>query len=114
MRVADYNIDSKSIYITESKSGKPRHVALSQKGIEFFEGAILGKQGIERLFTRVDGGTWQKSHQSRRMIMASTNAKITPHVGFHILRHTYTSQLAMKGVPLQVIATQLVRSIMHT
>ena len=28
-------------------------------------------------------------------------------VSFHILRHTYASRLAMKGVPMAVIAAQL-------
>lgn len=34
-------------------------------------------------------------------------AKITPTINFHILRHTYGSALAMRGVPLQVIAAVL-------
>jgi integrase len=114
MRVADYNTDSKSVFIAESKSGKPRHIALNDEGASFFANATLGKQGDDRLFTRADGGTWQKSHQSRRMVDASAHAKIKPHVGFHILRHTYASQLAMKGVPLQVIATQLGHSDTRT
>jgi integrase len=114
MRVADYNTDSKSVFIAESKSGKPRHIALNDEGASFFANATLGNQGDDRLFTRADGGTWQKSHQSRRMVDASAHAKIKPHVGFHILRHTYASQLAMKGVPLQVIATQLGHSDTRT
>ena len=34
-------------------------------------------------------------------------AKITPAVSFHELRHTYGSRLAMRGVPMGVIAAQL-------
>ena len=34
------------------------------------------------------------------------NAKVAP-IGFHILRHTYGSRLAMAGVPLAVIAEAL-------
>jgi integrase len=30
-----------------------------------------------------------------------------PAISFHVLRHTYASQLAMQRVPLQVIAEQL-------
>jgi site-specific recombinase XerD len=36
-----------------------------------------------------------------------TLAKIGPAIGFHILRHTYPSRLAIKGAPLPVIAARL-------
>ena len=38
---------------------------------------------------------------------ASSNAKIKPAVSFHVLRHTHGSTLAMRGVPMGVIAEQL-------
>ena len=38
---------------------------------------------------------------------ASEIAKLDPPATFHILRHTYASSLAMKGVPMGVIAAQL-------
>ena len=38
---------------------------------------------------------------------ACKRAGIEPAIGFHILRHTHGSMLAMKGVPLGVIAKQL-------
>ena len=34
-------------------------------------------------------------------------AKISPALGFHGLRHSYASRLAMRSVPMQVIAQQL-------
>ena len=40
-------------------------------------------------------------------MLACKNAKISPAVSFHILRHTHGSTLAMKGVPMGVIAKQL-------
>jgi integrase len=38
---------------------------------------------------------------------ASARAGISPAVTFHILRHTHGSHLAMRGVPMGVIAAQL-------
>ena len=38
---------------------------------------------------------------------ACRKAKITPEISFHVLRHTHGSALAMKGVPMGVIAEQL-------
>ena len=41
------------------------------------------------------------------MDAASARATVEPAATFHILRHTYASALAMKGVPMGVIAAQL-------
>ena len=38
---------------------------------------------------------------------ACAPAKIAPAASFHILRHTYASRLAKRGVPMAVIAAQL-------
>ena len=38
---------------------------------------------------------------------ACARAGIAPAVGFHVLRHTHGSLLAMRGVPMAVIARQL-------
>jgi integrase len=54
-----------------------------------------------------DGGKWGASHQIRPMVEASKRAKIAPAVSFHVLRHTHGSALAMRGVPMAVIAEQL-------
>jgi integrase len=50
---------------------------------------------------------WRHAHQARPIRDACEKAKIVPAIGFHVLRHTYASRLAMRGVPLQVIAQQL-------
>lgn len=49
----------------------------------------------------------KKNYQVRPLEAACSAAKITPAANFHTLRHTYASALAMKGVPLQVIAAVL-------
>jgi integrase len=41
------------------------------------------------------------------MLDACQRAKIKPAVSFHVLRHTHGSTLAMRGVPMGVIAEQL-------
>jgi len=43
----------------------------------------------------------------RLMRKACARAGIKPAVGFHILRHTHGSLLAMRAVPMAVIAHQL-------
>ena len=41
------------------------------------------------------------------MLDACSRAKIAPAISFHILRHTFGATLAMRGVPMAVIAEQL-------
>ena len=50
---------------------------------------------------------WGASHQQRPLAEAAHRAKLSPAPTFHILRHTHASQLAMRGVPMGVIAAQL-------
>jgi integrase len=59
------------------------------------------------LLLRGNGRPWTKSQQQRPLAAASKAARIDPPINFHGLRHTYASRLAMRAVPLTVIAAQL-------
>jgi integrase len=107
LHAADFNPDSGVITVRESKAGKPRHVVLTDEGQRLFATLTAGKLGNDPVVTRHDGGVWGKSHQLRPMREASLQAKIKPGISFHVLRHTYGSTLAMRGVPMGVIAEQL-------
>lgn len=107
LRVEDFRPEAQSVHIRDSKSGKPRHVPLTAEGVNFFTGETAGRPGDEILFRRAGGSGWGASHQARPMLAACKKAEITPAISFHILRHTYGSWLAMRGVPLQVIAEAL-------
>ncbi|MGH8612626.1 MAG: tyrosine-type recombinase/integrase [Gammaproteobacteria bacterium] len=107
MRAGDYNPDSGTVYVAESKGGKPRHVPLSDEGRDFFAHATVGRLGNDLLFTRTAGMPWGPSHQQRPLQRACVIARVEPAASFHVLRHTYGSALAMRGAPLQVIAAAL-------
>lgn len=107
LMISDFDPDAGSVFIRESKSGKPRHVPLTAEGIQFFRRVCVGQTGRETLFLRDDGNPWGESHQKRRLHQACAVAGIEPAVSFHVLRHTYASSLARRGVPLQVIAAVL-------
>ena len=70
----------------EAKAGTPRHVILTDEWAAAVRGADSGDDPI---FTRADGGTWGKSHQSRPMLEACQRAKIKRAISFHVLRHTH-------------------------
>lgn len=107
LRVSDYIHDNNSIFIRQSKSGKPRYIPLNQEGIKFFKQLIVGKKSEELIFVRANGSPWKKNFQGRPLEAACKSANIAPVITFHDLRHTYASILAMKGVPLQVISAVL-------
>src|SRR5262245_52416495 len=88
LRVDDFHADSDTIGVRKSKSGKPRHIVLTDEGIKFFRSATAGRAASELLFTH-NGAAWGKSHQIRPMLAACAAANIKPAISFHGLRHTY-------------------------
>ena len=121
MRAADLDQQAGTVNIPRSKSGKSRHVVLTDEGRAFFARIALGKPGNSLLFERdaiarqatrtteavIRRAPWGKSDQFRAMALACEAARIAPAISFHVLRHTYASRLAVRAVPLPVIAAQL-------
>lgn len=105
--VQDYLPDAGAVRFRFTKSGKPRVVPLTVEGQKFFASVQAGRPSEDRLFKRSDGSAWNTSHQARRMADACAAARISPAISFHILRHTYAASIAMRGVPLTVIANVL-------
>jgi integrase len=107
LQVGDYNADVGTLAIREAKSGQVRHVTLTDEAPELIERLVAGRSMDDVLFKRDDGRAWKRAEQLRPMREACERAGITPAVGFHVLRHTHASILAMRAVPMAVIARQL-------
>jgi integrase len=107
LKVSDVDHDNRTLVIRHSKSGRPRHVYLTDEGAQLFEELTVGRQREALLFTHADGAPWRSSNQHRPMRDACVHAQIEPPVSFHILRHSYASLLTKAGVPLQVVASAL-------
>jgi integrase len=107
MTAADFDSEAGTVTIRRSKAGKARHVALADEGRALFASLTARRAGRDLIFLRSDGEAWGPSHQQRPLTEASRIAAIEPAATFHVLRHTYGSSLAMKGVPVGVIAAQL-------
>lgn len=97
----DYEHDTGTLFIAKSKTGKSRHVVLTEEGQRFFASLCAGRSSDERLFS-----SWGRMRQNRAMQATLARARIAP-VTFHGLRHTWASLAVMNGVPLQVIAQNL-------
>ncbi len=121
MRAGDLDQQAGSVNIPRSKSGKARHVVLTDEGQEFFariargmasDAYLFERDAIAKQATRTEAATrhrtqWKASDQFRAIAEACIAARIAPAVSFHVLRHTYASRLARCAVPLPVIAAQL-------
>ena len=77
------------------------HVPLNDEGAAFFARLTAGQTG--KIFLKSNGEPWAR-WQQRRPLAAAAKAANVEGVSFHILRHTYGSNLAMQGVPTSVIA----------
>jgi len=113
LKVSD--LDSSQLFIEKTKTGKSRHVPLSNDGVAFFKALATGKQQNELLLTHQDGSNWDRSHQTRPMRQACEKASIDPPVGFHVLRHTYATLLlrtdGSQGVSIRYVAALIGDSV---
>ena len=106
LTIADFKADAGTLHIRISKSGKPRHVVLTEEGKSFFTSATKSKPTTALIFTKESGSPWGTSHQQRPFNIAAEKAELGA-LTFHELRHSYASRLVMAGAPLAVIAAQL-------
>jgi integrase len=107
LEAQDFNPDAGTVAIRRSKTGKARHIILTEEGTAFFRQHTAGRGGDELIFPRGSGVPWKHSDQKRPMAEAVARAKITPAITFHGLRHTWASLTVMAGVPLMVVAKNL-------
>jgi len=105
-----------TIFIAQSKSGKPRHIVLTVEGATLFSeltanassstDLIFANAIKRRKRTGSDSHGWLESDQKRYIKMACIAAGLEP-ISFHELRHTYATMLVNNRCPLPVVAQQL-------
>jgi integrase len=107
LEVADFDPDNGTLTIRQSKSGKSRHVVLTDEGAALFAQWTTGRAGHETMLLKATGEPWTKGAQTQLMRGACTYARITPPISFHSLRHTWASLSIMGGMPLPVVSANL-------
>jgi integrase len=115
LQVKDLDAKGGTVYVSESKSGKPRHVFLTEESVQWFTSLVAGKspnafiltrEGVKRTKRKDFDTQWTDHDQKYYMALACEAARLEP-IGFHELRHTYASALVNAGVPLAYVAAQL-------
>ena len=106
LEARDFDKQSQTVWLRETKAGVARAVYLEGEGVRLFTQATAGKAVGDLIFPRPDGKRWGPSQQARPLALACTVAKLEP-TGFHDLRRTYGARLALRGVPMAVIAEAL-------
>jgi integrase len=108
MNVGDFAADPGTVLVRRSKTYRARHIELTDEGVEFFIRLCRGRSADKPMFVRADGNCWGDTEQVRPMRKACAAAEIASSKAFfHILRHTWSSQAVMNGVPIMVVAKNL-------
>lgn len=83
--VSDFDAGAATLFVSHSKSGKPRQVYLDPEATQFF-GSVCDKHRSDFIFTD-DGKQWKKDSAKGLMGAACKAAEIEP-LTFHELRHS--------------------------
>ncbi|MGE3745162.1 MAG: tyrosine-type recombinase/integrase [Sphingomonadaceae bacterium] len=103
LEARDFDRQSQTVWLRETKSGRSRAVYLEAEGLWLFEQVTAGKSACDPILLRADGKKWQASQQSRPLAQACAAGKVD-RCSFHDLRRTYGARLALSGAPMSVIA----------
>lgn len=106
LRVSDFDTANASVFIAESKSGKPRHVPLPPGGAKLFSKLVEGKKPNGLLLGQQTGEPWGPATY-RRAFGEAVQAAGLEHITFHELRHTYASTMVRAGVLMKIVAEAL-------
>jgi len=113
MLCRDYDPKNGTVFVAESKSGKPRHIFLTQEGRKLFDWLTADSGPDDFIFTngeqgpkKASRGQWRTNEQVTKMHDAYRKAGIGPTT-FHELRHSYASTLVNSGCPMPVVAKLL-------
>jgi integrase len=113
LKVANYSSKTHQLRITKRAHSKSKghYINLTPEADAFFAAVCADRDPREPMFVQstgiFKGQAWKHGQERSPMRQASKLAKIEPAIGFHCLRHTVASHLAMAGTPMLVISHML-------
>ncbi len=105
LKVRDYDATNASVFVSESKSGKPRHIALTAGGQALFNKLAEGRPGSAHLLRRGEEAWTPASYQ--RGFKSAVAAAGLEDISFHELRHSFASSMIRGGAPIVIVARAL-------
>lgn len=103
----DFDARNGILMVRMSKNGRPRHIVLSDEGVELCRSLTAGRPLNQPLLRREDGNRWARDLHRRPFKEAAARVGLDPCFTFHELRHTWASLAVMNGAELIVVATNL-------
>ena len=105
----DWDRQLKKVRIMNSKTNRPRYIAVNDQACQFFDGLTYNGSSLssEPLLLRSTGQLWGKNTYRRQLLAASQRAGIDPPANFHMIRHSYASAMKRAGVDDTIIACAL-------
>jgi integrase len=97
-------------HLTSPKSGKNRQIPMSSDLYQALK--AHKKSSVVRVFPWPDG-TYLTSNRIKHPFWTCIKAAGVPKIRFHDLRHTFASQLAMKGIAIPVVQALLGHSTLE-
>lgn len=89
--------------VSTPKSGRSRHVPMTRDLIA--ELARLDRKGP--LVLSLDGNSHLKEAHARKILRRACRRVGVRRIGWHVLRHTFATQLVSRGVPMRVVQRYL-------
>jgi integrase/recombinase XerD len=106
MKCSHVGRDGYGVYITPSKTYRPRFVFLPDEAMHWFLSLVKGRRPDDLVFVRDSGKPWWGTH--KHLFKSAVRAAHLPDdFTFHGLRHTYASQLIQAGATVFAVAEQL-------
>jgi integrase len=105
LTVGDFDQDSGTIYVLQSKTRAARRIVLTSEGIGFFTSLVAGRAADAPMLTR-EGKAWAPHQQSGPMTKLMQAARVEG-ASFHIFRHSHASHLLMAGCSMATVSANL-------
>jgi integrase len=102
---SDFDAGAGTLFVSHSKSGKPRQVYLDPEAMQFFAAVCDKRRRNDFIFA--DGGKQWKKDSAKGLMEAACKAAEIESLTFHELRHSAASRWARQGLSLAEIAQQL-------
>lgn len=105
--IRDFDARNGLLCVRTSKSGRPRHIVLSDEGIALCRSLTAGRPLNAPLLRQANGERWKRDLHRRPFKEAAARIGLDPSFTFHELRHTWASLAVMNGAELIVVAENL-------